>query len=120
MAYCHCDSCRGWFGAPVHASSLWPANRVQVSRGADLLRTFKRTEDSGSLRKFCTSCGGPVLIDHPANSVTDIPAGSVEDLDFAPTLHTHYSERVLEIRDGLPKYKDFDPNVGGTGETVPE
>jgi len=27
---------------------------------------------------------------------------------------------VLDISDGLPKYKDFDPNVGGTGETVPE
>jgi hypothetical protein len=52
--------------------------------------------------------------------MTDVPAGSVAELAFKPRLHTHYPERVLAIRDGLPKYKDFDPDLGGTGETVPE
>ena len=120
MAYCHCESCRGWLGAPVHASSLWPAASVRVERGADLLATFERTNGSGSHRKFCTSCGGPVLIDHPTIAMTDVPAGSIPDLVFEPTLHTHYPEKVLAIRDGLPKYKDFDPKLGGTGERVPE
>ncbi len=120
MAYCHCESCRRWLGAPVHASSLWPASNVLVEKGAHLLETFKRTEGSGSHRKFCRSCGAPVLIDHPSIGMTDVPAGSIPDLVFEPTLHTHYSERVLAMRDGLPKYKDFDPKVGGTGERVPE
>jgi hypothetical protein len=120
MAYCHCESCRGWLGAPVHASSLWPAPNVRVERGADLLATFKRTEGSGSHRKFCRSCGTPVLIDHPSIAMTDVPAGSIPALVFKPTLHTHYSEKVLAMRDGLPKYRDFDPKVGGTGEKVPE
>ena len=120
MAYCHCESCRGWLGAPVHASSLWPARNVRVQRGADLLETFKRTEGSGSHRKFCRLCGAPVLIDHPGNGMTDVPAGSVAELVFKPRLHSHYPERVLAIRDGLPKYKDFDPDLGGTGEMVPE
>ncbi len=118
MGYCHCESCRGWLGAPVHASSLWPTAKVRVEKGADRLATFKRTE--GSLRKFCTSCGAPVLIDHPRIGMTDVPAGSIPDLVFEPTLHTHYSEKVLTIADGLPKFNDFDPQLGGTGEMVPE
>lgn len=120
MAYCHCESCRLWIGAPVHASSLWLAKNVRIERGIDQLVSFKRTEGSGSHRKFCRSCGSPVLIDHPTVSMTDVPAGSVAELVFQPTLHTHYGERVLAIRDGLPKYTDFDPAVGGSGETIPE
>ena len=52
--------------------------------------------------------------------MTDIAAVSIPDLVFEPTLHSHYPEKILSIRDGLPKYRDFDPAVGGSGETVPE
>ena len=120
MAYCHCESCRRWFGAPVHASSLWPADNVRVVAGTEHLATFKRTEHSGSHRKFCTDCGSPVLVDHPDVGMTDVPAVSVADLEFKPTLHSHYPERVVSFNDGLPKYKTFDPAIVGTGETVPE
>jgi len=50
----------------------------------------------------------------------DISAVSIPDLVFEPKLHWHYPERVLSIRDGLPKYKDWDPAFGGTDEVVPE
>jgi hypothetical protein len=117
MCYCHCESCRRWIGAPVHGSSLWLTENVEIAQGADTLATFKRTPESGSLRRFCKSCGTPVLIDHPgAVALTDIPAVSITDLDFLPALHTHYGERVVSMPDGLPKYKDFDPAVGGSGE----
>jgi hypothetical protein len=121
MTYCHCESCRRWIGSPVHGSSLWLSENVRIEKGADMLATFKRTPETGSLRKFCSSCGTPVLIDHPgAVALTDIPAVSISDLEFVPALHTHYGERAVSMRDGLPKYKDFDPAVGGSGETLPE
>ena len=120
MTYCHCESCRRWIGAPVHAGSLWRTKNVQIEKGEDLLATFKRTEGTGSHRKFCTSCGAPVLIDHPGIGMTDIPVVSIPDLVFAPALHSHYREKILSMPDGLPKYKDFDPAVGGTGETLPD
>ena len=120
MAYCHCESCRHWLGAPVHASSLWHTANVEIEQGIDCLVTYKKTEGTGSHRKFCSSCGSPVLIDHPGIAMTDIPAGSVTGLVFKPELHTFYPERVLSIFDGLPKYRDNDPDLGGTGETVPE
>ena len=61
-----------------------------------------------------------MLIRHPALGMTDVPAGSIADLTFQPTLHVHYGEKVLAVRDGLPKFKDFPKDFGGSGDVVPE
>ena len=42
QVYCHCSSCRGWLGAPIHAAALWPTAQVRVVRGQDRLGVFKR------------------------------------------------------------------------------
>jgi hypothetical protein len=118
QAYCHCSSCRGWLGAPIHAATLWPTPNVKVVKGADKLGTFKRTE--ASHRQFCTSCGSPVLVLHPAIKMTDVPVGTIPGFAFKPTLHVHYGEKVLAVRDGLPKFKDFPKDFGGSGETLAE
>ena len=118
QAYCHCSSCRGWLGAPIHAASLWPTANVRVVKGADRLGTYKRSE--ASHRQFCTACGAPVLIRHPRIDLTDVPAGSISGLEFEPTVHVHYGEKVLAVRDGLQKFKDFPKGFGGSGETLPE
>lgn len=120
MTYCHCESCRRWIGGPVHAGCLYPARNVRIERGANLLTVFDRRGKGQNLRTFCKTCGSPAFNDHPGIEMTDIPAVSISDLVFEPKLHSHYTERVISIRDGLPKYKDFDPAVGGTDETVPE
>ena len=118
QAYCHCSSCRGWLGAPIHAATLWPAPKVHVRKGADKLGLYQKTE--ASHRQFCTACGCPVLVLHPAIGMTDVPAGTIRGLDFRPTLHVHYGEKVLAVRDGLPKFKDFPKDFGGSGEALPE
>jgi hypothetical protein len=118
MAYCHCSSCRGWLNAPIHAATLWPAANVRVTKGADQLGLFKRTE--ASHRQFCTSCGTPVLVQHPEIGMIDVPAGLIESLAFTPGLHVHYGEKVLAVKDGLPKFKDFPKDFGGSGDVVPE
>lgn len=118
MAYCHCESCRSWLGAPVHAASLWPTPNVNVIKGEDKLGLYKRTESSH--RQFCTSCGAPVLIRHPQMGLTDVPAGSIQGLDYKPSVHVHYGEKVLSIRDGLPKFKDMPKDFGGSGESLPD
>ncbi len=118
MAYCHCDSCRSWLGAPIHAASLWPTPNVRVVKGEERLGMYKRTESSH--RQFCTSCGAPVLVRHPEIGLTDVPAGAIQGLVYKPTLHVHYGEKVLAVRDGLPKFKDFPKDFGGTGDTLPE
>jgi len=114
MAFCHCESCRGWLGAPVHAASLWPIANVKVVKGADQLTLYKRTE--ASHRQFCKQCGSPVLVEHPTLGMIDVPAFRVEGLEFKPVSHVNYSEKVISMKDGVPKFKGF----GGPGEELPE
>lgn len=118
QGYCHCSSCRGWLGAPIHAFTLWPAASVSVVKGKEKLGMYKKTESSH--RQFCTSCGAPVLVQHPAIGMTDLPAGTIQGFAFKPALHVHYGEKVLSVRDGLPKFKDFPKDFGGSGDTLPE
>ena len=99
-------------------ASLWPTPNVTVVEGIDRLGIYKKTE--ASHRQFCTSCGAPVLIRHPDLGLTDVPAGSIQGLVYEPTVHVHYGEKVLAVRDGLPKFKDFPKDFGGSGEMVPE
>ena len=118
IAYCHCESCRSWLGAPIHAASLWPTPNVTIARGEEKLGVYKRTE--ASHRHFCTDCGAPVLIRHPMMGLTDVPAGSIPELDFQASVHVHYGEKVLSVRDGLPKFEDLPGDFGGSGEMLPE
>ncbi len=118
MGYCHCQSCRSWSGGPVNAFTLWPAAAVEVTKGADKLATFAKTEMSH--RQYCTACGGHVMARHPPLDMIDVFYATIPDLPFAPTVHLNYGETVLHIRDGLPKLKDFPAEFGGSGEMVPE
>lgn len=115
--YCHCESCRTWLGAPIHAATLWRHEDVRVSKGEDLLATYKKTERSH--RKHCTACGGHVMNAHPSEGI-DVLAPIIRGFPFTPTMHVHYGERILEVRDGLPKYRDLPEELGGSGELVSE
>jgi len=118
MGYCHCKSCRQWSAGPVNAFTLWKPEAVQVTRGADNLAAYNKTEHS--LRKWCATCGGHVLTEHPGMGLTDVYAALLPDLDFRPALHVHYQETVLRIADGLPKLKDIPAELGGSGATLAE
>jgi hypothetical protein len=118
MGYCHCGSCRAYSGAPVTAFALWRADDVKVTSGLELLGHFNKTGMSD--RQFCTRCGGHLMTGHPTLGLTDVQAGALPGLAFAPVVHLNYGEAVLPLRDGLPKLRDFPAAVGGSGETLPE
>jgi hypothetical protein len=118
MGYCHCGACRSYSGAPVAAFTLWKAGTVKVTKGADSLGAFQSSEFSN--RRYCTKCGGHVMVDHAGIDMVDIAAGSLPTLAFKPTVHLNYEETVLPIKDGLPKLRDFPAEVGGSGETMAE
>lgn len=94
MGYCHCESCRSWSAAPVTAFTIWKADAVSVTSGAEHVRTFL--------------------------GLVDIFAPTLPTLEFEPALHIHYAETALPIRDGLPKLKDLPAEVGGSGEMIAE
>ena len=118
MGYCHCTSCREWSAGPVNAFSLWPPAQVKVTKGADHIATYHKTENSH--RKWCKSCGGHLMTDHPGMNLVDVYAAVIPGLAFKPGLHVHYGESVLSIKDGLPKQKDMPKEMGGSGVLLPE
>lgn len=118
MGYCHCRSCRSWSGGPVNAFTLWPPEAIRVVEGAEHIASFQKTPLSQ--RQYCRVCGGHLMTAHPPLNLVDVFAAILPDLPFAPQLHVNYAETVLPMRDGLPKFKDFPAEAGGSGETVPE
>ena len=117
MGYCHCNECRRYSTAPVSIFTLWKPENVKATKGADSLGKFKSSGMSD--RRYCTKCGGHVMIDHPTIGLADIRV-RLGGLTFKPTVHLNYEEKVLPIGDGLPKLRDFPKEIGGSGETLPE
>jgi len=118
MGYCHCNSCRHWSAGPVNAFTLWNPEAVKVTKGTDNIGTYNKTPES--YRKWCKTCGGHILTEHPNMGLTDVYAAIIPDFTFQPSVHVHYQETVLHMKDGLPKMKDLPKEAGGSGELLPE
>jgi hypothetical protein len=113
MGYCHCSSCRHWSAGPVNAFSLWKPDQVKVTKGEANLGEYHKTD--ASHRKWCKTCGGHVLTDHPSYGLIDVYAGIIPTFDFKPMMHVHYGETVMPVKDGLVKQKDLPKEMGGSG-----
>lgn len=118
MGYCHCKSCRTWSAGPVNAFSLWKPDAVKVTKGRDQIGMFAKTPNSE--RQFCKTCGGHVMVNHPPFGLVDVFQATIPTLDFKPGVHVNYQETVLPMKDGLPKFKDFPREFGGSGEMAEE
>lgn len=118
MGYCHCDSCRHWSAGPVNAFTLWKPEAVSIVSGAENIGTYNKTPES--YRKWCKTCGGHVMTDHPSMGLTEVCAAVIPGFDYRPAVHVHYQETVLHMHDGLPKLKDVPAEVGGSGITLAE
>jgi hypothetical protein len=118
MGYCHCNSCREWSAGPVNAFSLWPPEAVRITKGAENVGSYQKTEKS--IRQWCKTCGGHLLTEHPLWRLTDVYTAVIPDLRFKAALHVNYENTVLPMRDGLPKQKDVPAEMGGSGVLLPE
>src|ERR1051326_185572 len=100
--------------------------RCQPLRCGDLRRFASRLvpdigmfhKTAASQRQYCTKCGGHLMTNHPPLGLIDGFASTVPSLSFRPALHVNYAETVLPMRDGLPKFKDFPAEIGGSGEQM--
>jgi hypothetical protein len=117
MGYCHCNECRRYSTGPVSIFTLWKPETVKITKGAESLGRFHASKLSD--RRYCTRCGGHVMIDHPTLGLADIRV-ALTNFTFKPTVHFNYEDKVLPVRDGLPKLRDFPAAIGGTGQTIPE
>jgi hypothetical protein len=78
--------------------------------------TFNKTEHAHR----ALSAGGHVMTALPAADMIDVFPSKIPALQFTAHMHIFYSEKVLKIADGLPKFKDLPADLGGSGEMVPD
>jgi len=116
--YCHCTACRSWSAGPVNAFTLWKPEAVKITRGADQVAEFHKSERSH--RVWCKTCGGHLMTRHPEWNLIDVFAATIPTFPFTPGVHVNYESTVLPFRDGLPKLKDFPAELGGSGTVMPE
>lgn len=102
VSYCHCSICRRLSGAPFSCQALFAAAEVQLSMepGANLtsLQTSKGVE-----RTRCASCLAPVRGLLLGGKVAAVPLALLCSWR-RPMHHLYYANRVMDLRDGLPKY----------------
>jgi len=118
MGICHCKDCRAWSASPVNGFAVWPIDKMTVSAGEDQIESYTSSKDNE--RVWCKTCGGHIYHVAGPLGVVDVYAGLVEGLDFQPALHVNYESTIMPMKDGLPKFKDFPEDFGGSGETLPE
>ena len=118
QGYCHCEDCRQWSGAPVTAYALWPSDAVRITAGADKVVAYSKT--GLTHRKHCRDCGGAVMTVVSAMGMTDVYPVLLNGFRFQPKTHIYYALRRFDMPDGLPKFKDFPADFGGSGDMVPE
>ena len=113
---CHCNDCRQWSGGPVTSYPLWQSGNVRVTGGEDKVVSYSKTGQAE--RKHCGQCGGAVMTAIPAAGITDVYPHLLKGFSFKPQAHVHYGVRVLDLDDGLPKFKDMPAEAGGSGKMV--
>ena len=60
------------------------------------------------------------MTNHPSLGLVDVYAATLPTLKFSPSVHVNYAETLLPMRDGLPKFRDFPADFGGSGEVMAE
>ena len=99
--YCHCADCRNARGAEFSSIVMFPKESLVVSKGADKVISYKKVFCE---RNFCSVCGTPVYNNPPAPFNAIFPSLIKTDFKFAPTMHILYKEKIMSVKDGLPKY----------------
>jgi len=111
-AFCHCLECQKWTGSSGHFAVIFDEALVQIA--GDL----KTTSDG---HRNCSKCLACIASTHCAKTpgLLQICGGI---LNSPPRLqgHWNYGQRVLSVRDGMAKFKEFPAEFGGSGAVLGE
>ena len=117
MAMCHCRSCRHWTGGYGNLATLWNTDKVTVTGE---IKVYHHTPESISHRTFCAKCGGNVMNSHPKMDMQDVCGGILNIYPLDPSMHINYGERIIDMIDGKPKFKDTPLPMHGSGIMIDE
>ena len=110
---CHCLACQKLHGAPMQWAAIFHKRDVRIARGVEQLTFYSQAVNAHERILPCKiSCGrcGTLIADEGRNmwlafpSLFDFGGASLVPEKFKPTCHIFYSMRVIDMKDGLPKW----------------
>ncbi|KAI1146823.1 Mss4-like protein [Nemania diffusa] len=115
--FCHCVDCQALHGAPFQWAAIFHKSDVHFAPGAPARLAFyhapgKSAEHRLPAKVSCAHCGAPIM-DEGRNMALVFPGiirfGSAEGRRlFDPQCHIFYSQRVVDLPDGKPKWSGLD------------
>ncbi|KAH8918871.1 glutathione-dependent formaldehyde-activating, GFA [Atractiella rhizophila] len=114
--YCHCTSCQTMHGAPFQWAAIFEKDDLFFVSGQEDLVAYNSTKKELShelpTKISCGYCRAPIL-DEGRNMFLIFPTlikfkDRKEQEKFQPACHIFYQQRVLDVKDGKPKWRKLD------------
>jgi len=119
--YCHCSTCQVLHGAPFQWAAIFHKEDINFTHGHHDLGWYESSEKTTRhklpCKVSCAYCRSPVM-DEGRNMILLFPSlikfKEGEKRKFDPTCHMFYGNRLVDIKDGLPKWT----GINGQSELI--
>jgi hypothetical protein len=111
---CHCSQCRKAYAAAFGSIAVVAGSDFRWVRGTDQIHSFPQSP--GVNRYFCKTCGSPLPMVEPWDSLVGIPAGLLDDdPGVRPSSHIFVGSKAQwwSISDSLPQHEAYPPGQDG-------
>lgn len=117
VGLCHCIDCRTWTGGVGHLAIVFPLEQVTIESGKFV--AFEGAEHMG-FRNNCSKCFSCVFSQHVDSSSSDSVeiCGGCLPMAYPLQAHMFYQQRIMSIKDGVPKFRDRPTDFGGSGHPL--
>ncbi|GAP84074.2 putative glutathione-dependent formaldehyde-activating family gfa protein [Rosellinia necatrix] len=114
--FCHCVDCQALHGAPFQWAAIFHKEDLHFENGADGLAFYhaptKGTHYELPVKVSCANCHSPIM-DEGRNMVLMFPGiinfrSAADKKLFDAQCHIFYSQRVIDLPDGKPKWVGLD------------
>ena len=111
-ALCHCTDCRRHAGAPMVGWTMYPLDKVKVTKGQP--RIYESSADGR--RHFCGDCGTGIFYTNAVMlpGIIDIQSATYDDPEAVPPrAHIQVAERIrwMERAHELPTFDRYPPQT---------
>ncbi|KAL3149425.1 hypothetical protein ABBQ32_002219 [Trebouxia sp. C0010 RCD-2024] len=110
--FCHCTGCQRLHGAPFQWAAVYHKKNVRFLKGVDNIG-FLNTQDRVPKRELpakvsCITCHSPIASEGRNMWMAFPTLFDFEDRKipacFQPDCHIFYSQRCMDVNDGMPKW----------------
>ncbi|KAM7218062.1 Mss4-like protein [Rhypophila decipiens] len=131
--YCHCTTCQRMHGAPFQWATIFHKEDINFTKGHHDLGWYDPTNKSTThhlpCKVQCAYCRTPIM-DEGRNMILLFPTlidgiNTKEGREaFKAQCHMFYPQRVVDIKDGLPKFSGLSDESDlideDSGKTIPD